>query len=366
MNEQNERSELRLSDFYNGKSVAGHVDRIKFLLMPFVFFALLGVPISGIAGNYINTISSFSGLAFFVFCGFFVLAPDPEKRMRKLTRALKRSWLFFAILFVLYLAINIAYLAYIGNLKALTDPEFLRKRTFFEFFVLNVWPLPVGKSIWFIQSLAYAYLFLFLAEKLKLSKIYLPLLIVLWIFLLASGEFAGIVRISYFGYPYIPGGFLTKALPFMLFGMFLRKYIDRLARIPRFVYAITFFAGIVLSVGELFLLSKLGKLVYSGNMIGYAVIAISVCCFAVTEPDIGNSFLGSHGGSYARRMYAAAQPVSLLVWMFCNEFYPDGLQTVNQFGSVICFVICFAIAVLIGFFRFKIAVRNGDLNIEEK
>ena len=357
--------ELKLSEFYDNGFFAGHVDRVRFWLMPFVFIALLGVPISGIVGNYVSSISNFAALSFFIFCGFFTMAPDREQRMQTLTRALKRSWLFFLIFFVVYFALNIAYLAYAGSLKSLISPEFLRGRTFFNFFVLNLWPLPMGNSIWFIQALAYSYLFFFLAEKLKLSKIYVPLLVVLLVFLLLSGEFAKLVGFPYFGYPYIPGGWLTKALPFMLIGMLLRRGIDKFSRIPRFVYIITFFAGIGCAIGERLLLEKLGRFAYSGNAIGYAIMAISVCLFAVTLPDIGPSFLGMHGGSYARRMYALCQPVHLLLWMAVSAINERFLPTFTQYASVICFAVCFAFALLVGFVRFKVAVRKGDVDVQE-
>ena len=365
VSQQSKRPEPTLSEFYNSRKISNNVNVVKFLLMPFVFFALLGFPIAGTVGDYISSISNFAALAFFIFCGFFTMAPDHERRMRKLKRALKRSWLFFLILFVAYFAINVIYLASVGSLNYLISAAILRKRTFFDFFVLNVWPLPMGNSIWFIQALAYSYLILFLIEKLKLSKIYIPLLAVLLVIMLLSGEFAKLVGFPYFGYRYIPGGWLTKALPFMLIGMLLRRGIDKLARIPRFVYIITFFAGIGCAIGERLLLGKLGRFVYSGNAIGYAIIAISLCLFAVTLPDIGRSFLGSHGGSYARRMYALCQPVYLLLWVVVTAINEEYLPTLAEFASVICFAICFALAFLVGLFRFRIAVRKGDINIQK-
>ncbi len=272
--QKNESTKTLPSEFYKEERFSTHVNLMKFLLMPFVFFALfgflVGFPVARVqtVGNYVSAISNFAALAFFIFCGFFTLVPERKKRLKKLSRGLKRSLLFFAILFVGYLAVNVIYLAAIGELRSLISPEILRKRTIFDFLVLSVWPLPVGSGIWFIQSLAYAYLFFFLAEKLKLSKIYIPLLVVLAVLALLSGELAKIVGFPYLGYSYIPGGFLTKAIPFMLVGMLLRKYVDRLARIPRYVFGITFLAGILCSVGELFLLAWTGKLAYTGNMIG--------------------------------------------------------------------------------------------------
>ena len=371
MNEPQEMNESivtetpKLSEFYDGNNRAGSVERIKFWLMPFVFFALLGFPITGVFGKYVVALSNFTGLAFFLFCGFFTLTPDPAKCLWKLTRAVKRTGLLLLILFVSYILLNLAYLAYIGALKSLLSPELLRWRTLFNFLVLNLWPLPMGSAFWFVQSLFYAYVFFFLVEKLKLSKLYLPILVVAIVFMLLSGEFAKIVHFSILGYRYIPGGFLTKALPFMLIGMLIRKYIDKLSRVPQFVFLITFAVGILFAVGELFLLDRFGLLATTGNTIGYAIMAISICCFAFVDPDIGDSFLGSHGGNYARRMYACCQPVALLLWMGFRIIHPDLLETVTQLQSVICFALCLALAFLLGWTKFSIAFRKGDIEIEE-
>ena len=348
-----------LSTFYNENGQSGMVDLIKFLLMPFVFFSLLGAPIPGIVGNYVNAISGFASLAFFTLCGFFVLIPEDERRLRKITRALWRSLVGFLLIFVCYVAINLFYLQYNNGLSQLIGPEVLRLRTPFNFLVLNVWPLPVGSSIWFIQSLLHAYLFFFIVEKIKLSKtwFYLTVLVLLLAFMLYSGEFSGLANFSLLGYSYIPGGAITKAIPFMIIGMFLRRGVDRLAKIPRFVYLISFFAGIACSVAELYLLSKAGKLIYTGNMIGYAIMAISIVCFAVTSPELDeDSFFGNHGRSYARRMYAFCQPCAFFLWFLFVLL--DRLAIwlrISQYQSLICFAICFGLAVLIGWIRYKIS-----------
>lgn len=320
--------------------------------MPFVFFALLGFPSA--VGGYVSAVSGFAAAAFFIFCGFFTLAPDRKVRMEKIGRALKRSWILFAILFVFYFALSVAYLAYMGTLNQLFSAEFLRLRVLFNFLVLNVWPLPVGSGIWFIQSLAYAYLFFLLAEKLKLSKFYLPLLVLLLAFMFLCGEFALVVGFPYFGYPYLPGGAITKAIPFMLIGMFLRRGIDRLARIPRFVYVITFFFGAALTVGEYLLLARLGLFVYAGNAIGHAVMAISLCCVALTKPDTVEHLFGEHGESYACRMYVFCQPIDLLLWFFFRALFPEYLTQVTNYRAFIGLVLCFALAFLIGWIKFEI------------
>lgn len=354
-------TQYKLSAFFDDGNIADKVNFIKFWLMPFVFFALLGFPVSGVIGSYVTALSNFAALSFFIFCGFFVLAPHPEMRMIKLKKALKRSWKFFLIMLAVYFALNVAYMAYLGELRTLFSAEYFRLSRIFDFLVLNFWPFPMGGSIWFVQSLAYSYLIIYLIEKLKLSKIYLPLLIVLIIFMLLSGEFARLVGFPYLGYYYIPGGTITKALPFMLIGMFIRKLVNKIDLVPRIVYVITFILGIAIAVGERILLSKFGLLIYTGNAIGYGIMAISTCLFALSDPVMSKNFLVNHGKSYARRMYAFCQPVSLIVWVIVGLIDKSALATVQQFNSVICFAICFVLAYLVGVVKYEIAIKKGRL-----
>lgn len=356
-----ETNNYKLSNFYDEDNAASRVDLIKFCLMPFVFFALLGFPISGIIGNYVIDFSNFAALSFFIFCGFFTLAPNPEIRAKKLKKALKRSWRFFLTLLAVYFALNVAYMAYIGELRTLFSAEYFRLSKIFDFLVLNVWPFPMGSSIWFIQSLAYSYLFFYIAEKFKLSKIYLPLLIVLLIFMLLSGELSRLVGFPYLGYNYIPGGTITKALPFMLIGMLIRKSVDKLDIMPRIVYAITFLMGIAVAVGERLLLQKLGLFVYAGNSVGYLIMAISACCYALSDPVMSKNFLSNHGRSYARRMYALCQPVYFIIWVIVGAINVSALPTVSLLGSVICFAICFVRAYFMGVIKYRNAVKKGRI-----
>ncbi len=351
----------KLSEFYDNEGFALSADLLKFFLMPFVFFALLGFP--GTYGKYVSVCSNFAASAFFILSGFFTLMPDKDSRIVKLKRGFKRSLVFFSVLFIGYVIMNIIYLAYFDSLGFFASIEFLRKRTFFDFLILNRWPLPMGNSIWFIQSLTYAYLFFLIIEKLKLAKFYIPILIILAVFTLATGEFAAFLGFPHFGYSHIPGGAITRAIPYMLIGMLIRKNADKVLNIKRFIYVIIFFVGIILSVAEIRILSHFKMLIYTGHMIGFGIMAISVCCFALSKPIIKDNFLGYHGRSYARRMYALCQPVSIFTRVICSIIKPEFSNITTQYGSIISFVICLIIAFLIGIIKYAIAMEKNIKNL---
>lgn len=361
----------KLSNFYDDRSKNYHsrTDILKFLLMPFAFIVILGLP--GKYGSYVSTYSNFVAQAFFILFGFFTLVPDKDRRGERIKKSLKRAFNLFAIMFLSYIVLNIFYLAYFNSLQSLLSEAFLRKRTLFNFLVLNVWPLPIGNSIWFIQSLTFAYLFFLISEKINLDKFYIPILIVLVIFMLATGEFAAFCGFPHFGYSYIPAGTVTRAIPYMLIGMVLRKNVDKLTKIPKFVHLLLFVIGLLAAIGEIKFLSHIGKLVYVGHTLGFGLMALSLCCFALAKPEVKTNFLTKHGMSHCRRMYALCQPVSFAVWIFTSLINPAFVETVRKFDSIISFIICLSIAFIVGLVKYVIMkekqkkAESAPKNIDE-
>ena len=340
-----------LSVYYDDKNTDHHskTDMLGFLLMPLVFFVLLGVP--GTYGPFISSYSNFVAQVFFILFGFFTLVPNRIMRRKRLKKSLRRSLKFFVFMFIAIVALNVVYLLSFRYLHGMTFDMIINKYSFFNFFVLNVWPLPIGNSIWFVQSLVYAYVFFLIIEKTRLRKHYKPILIVLIVFMLATGEFAGFVGFPYFNYPYIPGGAFTRAIPYMLIGMYLRKHVDKLTKIPRFVFLLTFLGGLLAAFGEFTLLGYLNKLVYPGHVIGFGIMALSLCCFAISKPKMKKNFFSRHGAVYSRRMYALCQPVAIIAWMGTALIKPEYLMIVREFGFAISFVVSFLIALIISLVR---------------
>lgn len=350
----------KLSTFYDNRKKNYHsrTDALRLLLMPFAFFVLLGFP--GEFGGYISVYSNFVPEVFFILFGFFTLVPDTEKRYKKLKKGFKRALRLFILMFISFVALSVIYCYYINPEASLFGTQTSIKRAIFNFFVLNVWPLPVGNSIWFVQSLVYAYLFFMLAEKTGLRKLYLPIFILLMLFTLSTGEFAAFLGFPHFGYSYIPGGALTRAIPYMLCGMLLRKHVDLLSKIPRHIYLLFFPIGLAAAIGEIELLRYFGKLVYTGHTIGFGIMALSLCCYSLSRTRVLKGFLSNHGRNYSRRMYALCQPVALLCWFITKMTNPQDLYIIYEYSSLISLVICYAITFLIGFVVFRIKDQKNN------
>ena len=347
-------SEITLSAYYNDKK-NNHRTRaniLMLLLMPVVYIMLLGCP-GRYIGGFIRTFSYFVPLVYFILFGFFAFKPDRvrKRRLKRLTSSLWQALIVFAVMIVINTIVSLVYLSYTPTADNVFGFGYSVKHTIFDFLVLNIWPFHVGSGIWFVHSLVYAYLFFMLIEKLKLNKFYVPILIVLYIALLATGEFAKFCGFPILSYPYIPGGAFTRAIPYMLIGMLLRKYIDNIPKIPQYAYILTFLAGAFAVVLELAILKYIGKYVYFGHTIGYAIMAISLCCFTLAKPAKNKAkpgLLAKYAKKYTIRLYILCQPVAILTWtisMLCS--YRFGTPLIYAYTKSYSFAISFVISLII-------------------
>lgn len=342
----------KLSEFYDNRkeNFYSRSDTLRFFLMPFVYIVLLGLP--GKYGSYISTYSNFVAQVFFILYGFFTLVPDLSVRLERIKKTLKSAVKIFLIMFISHLVLSVLYLLFTNSLSNLFSTASAIKHALFNFFILNVWPLPVGNSIWFVQSLVYALLFFLFAEKTRLNRFYTPILILLAVFTLSTGEFAAFFGFPYHGYYYIPGGAVTRAIPYMLIGMLLRKYVDLLPKIPQYVYLLMFPVGLLAAIGEIEFLRYIGRLVYLGHTVGFGIMALSLCCFVLAKPAKKNGFISNHGRNYSIRMYVLCQPVTLILWILTIVLIPKYFFVVGFFSCIISFVICLVITFAIGMAKF--------------
>ena len=248
---------------------------LRLILMLFVCLWAFGCPEpTGI----VRSLSGFAIPAFYILSGFYVLDTKREERMAKTLRKIKRSALCFGVVFLFYVALNVGIM-FLTHTITIT----FSKRMIFDFVVLNLWPLPVGENIWFIQAMLYAYIVIYILDKLKLMKYYRILLIVLFVFMILTGELSGVIHFNNpLGYPYIPGNWLTRALPYILVGKLMRDMKKKLIETKSWKYLITFVIGGGLAVLELLILTWTGTLRYPGHMIGYGIMAFAACGLALS------------------------------------------------------------------------------------
>lgn len=319
-------------------------DRLKLLLMPAV--CVLSFSLPGTLGSAMRDLCRAAPLAFYILCGFFVLTEDEEDRHRKLHRAIRSTGIFFLVLALFYLGLN----ALILTLHGVAWLEsVLTKRVLFNFAVLCIWPFQPGECIWFIQSLFYAWLLLWLFDlRGHLPSLILPLFIAATIIMLLVGEFAGLIHLNLLGYTYIPANAVTRALPYLLLGALLRRRSERLFLTNPLIWGGLLALGVILALSETLLLSYTGKLVYAGHTIGYGVMALALCCIALVHPEEELGGMFRHARCLARFIYAFHQPVGFLISLLLPLFGGRIASVVLSFGGISVFVFTMIPALLVG------------------
>lgn len=349
------------NEFYSGMFRSSSADRLRFWLMPFVIFVLFGFPTFGGAGvvsGYIQNLSKFVIPTFFVLSGFFILTPDDTERNNKLVNAVKRTLFVFLILFAVYTAVNLLYYAY-KNAGWNWTADFFTKSKVFNFLVLNIYPFSTGASISFIHRYFYACIILFVLNKCKLLKkpaFYLPLMVILFAVMISCGEFAKLLGIKSFSY--LPGLAVTMVLPYMLLGMVVRKHANALFNIPRYVHMIFFAIGFFMALAEYVTLNRLNLFVYGGHAVGFIIMAVSICCFALSNTAISDSFVAIHGRNYSKRIYYFCPLVNMIALNLIQSAVPKRMRgTVDDFISVIIYLVCLFLAYAIGKLKFTFFMK---------
>lgn len=327
---------------------------LRLILMLFICFWAFGCPEPT---GFVRSLSGFAIPAFYILSGFYVLDTKREERMAKTLRKIKRTALCFGVVFLFYVLLNVG-LMFLTNTITIT----FSKRMIFEFVVMNLWPLPIGDNIWFIQAMLYAYIVIFVLDKLKLMKFYRILLIILFVFMLLTGEFSGVIRFSNpLGYPYIPGNWLTRALPYILLGKLLRDKKKKLEETKFWKYLIAFVVGGVLVILELLILVWTKTLRYEAHMIGFAIMAVAVCGLAISIP-LGTANRVIHFDSaISGLIYILMNPIYCAIVFFLSRSHPD---FVSLLGGIVAFIASALIALIIcGTLPGRVFFTNWDMRL---
>ena len=327
---------------------------LRLILMLFVCLWAFGCPEpTGI----VRLLSGFAIPAFFILSGYYVLDNKREVRTEKLIRKIKRTALCFAFVFLFYAAINVVLI--ILHIVTFT----FSKRMLFEFAVMNLWPYEIGNNIWFIQAMLYAYIVIFIADKLKLLRFYKIVLIILLLIMLVTGEFAGALRFSIFGYPFIPGNWLTRALPYILIGKFMREKKKSLMKVQFWKYLIAFLVGGGLSLLEATGLSALGVLKYQGHMIGFGIMAVAVCGLAISIPIERPNRVIHFDSAISGLIYVLMNPVYYVIALLLFPSYPDFILYLGGFAALL---VSAAIALIIcGTLPGRVFYTNWDMRLAD-
>lgn len=319
-------------------------DALKFWLMPFVCILCFGFPTR--YGGIVSVLSGFAPLCFFLLSGFFGLIDGPGE-LERLGRRIKRTGAMFAVMFVLCFITNILFYQITGADVRIVFTTLLQKRVLFNFFVLCVWPFSMGESIWFIQSLFYAYIVLYVLYRLHLERLRGLLLVLCAALMLVSGELAGVVGFQFLGAPYLPPNVFTRALPYVLLGGVIRKKMDTWSMRGAWLYLLMIPLGLALAYGEFELLASRGLLVTTSHAVGLGITAFGLCMWTLFYLHIRPNFFCVMGRPVARRLYLVSQLVAFLLIVPVSMFSQTYGELVRFLGGLIVYPVCLAPVLII-------------------
>lgn len=327
---------------------------LRLILMVFVCFWSFGSPDpSGV----VNSLSGFAIPAFFILSGYYVLDNKRNVRMEKTLRKIKRTAICFGFVFLFYAAINVVRI--ILHFQNFT----FSKRMLFEFVVMNVWPFEIGNNIWFIQAMLYAYIIIFIADKLKLMKFYKIFIPILVIIMLLTGELSAMLRFNIFGYQYIPGNWLTRALPYILIGRLLREMKKSVIKIQFWKYLIAFVIGGVLVIAEILGLGWFDCLRYQGHMFGYGIMAVAVCGLAISIPIERPNRIIHFDSAISGIIYILMNPIYYGLFILLVRDHQDFIRLL---GGLTAFLASFLLAlVLCGTLPGRVFFTNWDMRLAD-
>ncbi|MBQ0084439.1 MAG: hypothetical protein KBS52_06740 [Clostridiales bacterium] len=337
------------------------IAHLRLVLLLFVSINVFGVA-GGVIGNFIEVVSGFAMIAYFIISGFLILYDD-KGRNGRITRTIGRSALTFIILGAVYLGLNFIFY-YIGGVNIFTMYNYATKRFWFNLLVLNIWPYNIGSLIWFVEAYLFAYIFIYIVNKLKLMKLDWLFFIIFAVIGFATSEFSAFIPFKFFGYPYLPHGVITMALPYIFLGSFLRRKIASFAKLDNIYYVLIGILSMVLCFAEGFVLSKYGKLYTTHTFIGVSILAFCVAVIAI-KPDIvvsptevyyqdamadpnGPSYIEVHFPSYFLWMYYLMHPVSVGLMTAAAYISPKVFAIAQDWIWIINYAVCVGLAMLIG------------------
>lgn len=314
------------------------IDTCRFVLMLCVCLNLFGVPTA--VGGAVQIFLNFAPCAFFIFSGYLVLR-DTETQRERIIRAICRSGVTFAALFVGYLALNLILE------REYTLMKLSSRRFWFDFVVFNNWNLPIGRPIWFVQAMFYAYIILYFLYRWNLLRFDWIIAAVFLIVALLTGELSGLIHFQFLGETFIPGNFFTRALPYLLIGHLMRRKEPFLVEVGFNAWWITA-VGIGMMIGEYMLLLRLGVFTYYGHLLGMGIIAVAVCSWVITcTDDMDQPFavLSFRRNAMLITYYLCSPVYYFLVYLIIN-IDRDLYEQIVPFIGIAVIMVCLCIALI--------------------
>ena len=322
------------------------INRLRFVLLFFFCFCLYKPPFN--LGGLFSVICGFAPISFFILSGYVVLR-ESSNRSNRILRTIKRTAVVFSVLAIAYFILSFVYVNFntfetVGSFWT----NFKSKRFWFDFVVLNKWRLPIGQSIWYVQSILYAYIIIFFLNKFDLLRYDWIIFSFLLVLTLLLGEFSSVIKFNFLGYKYIGANFFTCALPYILLGNFIHRNSEAFKSVSNFIYFVFMILGVIMIVIEVAALNHYDVLNGTEHFIGMPVVALCVCMFAISDFSQESELEEYIGISrwHTASFYYIYQPVTAFLVLLFNNYLSEKLfKQISPYAGI--FSLCFCMLVIL-------------------
>lgn len=207
----------------NLEKSSGRVHSIDVMRIVMAFLVVtIHIPFNGTAGNVFITYGKIAVPFFLAVCGYMLYREDGEKMMKRLIKQTVKVFFYYLGSNLLYgIALAISEYSANHNLNGFKATYFTGAKIK-DLLLYNM--TPFSEHLWFLGSLLYALIILMILNKLKVLK---------YAMYLAPALIATYVVLSHLGVAegYILRNALLVGLPYVMMGMLIRRYEDRLMKI---------------------------------------------------------------------------------------------------------------------------------------
>ncbi len=334
------------------------IKKIRAVLLGFAMIYTFGLHPAVRDIDYI--VFSFAVPAFFIISGYLVLR-ESKNIENRILRAIKRTAVCFIILAVVYFALSVA-------VEPKTTIAAVTSKTFWlDFIVLNVWSLPIGSTIWFVQAMLYAYILIYIIYKLNLLKFDIYIAVICLAVTFICGDLASIIGFNLFGHTYLGGNFLTRALPYILIGCFMHRKNKYFAKLKITHYLLINFIGLALSFIEFFSLATFNKATYFGHTLGTPLTAVSVCLFAFLfdRAKLKSDYFKTLSRSEMMIPYFVCSPVYYFLVEILKLQHSEFAYYIGNIVSLLVIIISYAILYVYAYIR-KAIQENKEADEDDE
>lgn len=302
-----------------------------------------------VMGEIGNMLFSFAIPTFYILSGYLVLRKSRETGKRIL-RAIGRTAICFVILAAVYLLLSL--LADRAETLSLLG----QKSFWVDFLLLNVWGLPLGASIWYVQALLYAYIIIYILYKCRLLRFDIVIAAVCLALAFFVGECAVPVGFHFLGHDYLGGNFLTRALPYLLLGGFLHRKKAFFERMSRKTYALIAAFGMVLGLVEFAVFTGTDRVIYFGHVLGTTFVAVAITLFVIfTETrSMWNEGIESLSRYELMIPYYVCAPVYYVLTQFFINNFENKAHYFTELTGLMTVFFSFLLLQPYCFFRWKL------------